>query len=144
MDAVANLPYALIATAPSPADSGTSLVLDSGLGAVMPATPFNATAWAPDVVPNSGNAEIVTVTARVGDTLTLVRAQEGTSAKSVAVGWQFAATVTAKMLNELDRDRAPALNVCLLANHTAVYVRRLLIASGKHYLINSGAAARVL
>ena len=42
VDAVKNLAYSTVATAPSPATSGPSLVLASGGGVLMPAVPFNA------------------------------------------------------------------------------------------------------
>lgn len=144
MDPIANLAYSLVATAPSPAASGTSLVVSAGTGSRLPSVPFEATAWPPDVMPTPANAEIVTVTGLSTDTLTIVRAQGGTSAKTIAIGWQFAATVGVKMLNELDRDRTPDGDVSLVANHTAVYVRRLTIASGKRYRVGLGAAVRVL
>jgi len=68
----------------------------------MPAAPFNATVWPASVTPSSTNAEIVRVTAVVGDTLTIVRAQEGTSARTIVVGDQFANTVTAKVFTDIE------------------------------------------
>lgn len=101
-DAHANFAYGTIATAPSPASSGTSLTLSSGAGALMPAVPFNATVWPTGVNPLNSNAEIVRVTNRSGDVLTISRAQEGTSARSILVGDQFAATITAKTLTDAE------------------------------------------
>jgi hypothetical protein len=144
MDAIANLACSLVATAPSPADSGTSLGVTAGTGVRYPVPPFEATAHPVDQVPTPANAEMVTVTERVTDTLTIVRAQGGTVARAIAIGWQLAATVGVKLLNELDRDRAPATDVSLVANHTAVYPRRLTVASGKRYAIGLGAAVRVV
>lgn len=74
--------HILIAVAPVPARSGTSLDIVARLGHQFPPTPFNAAvrnafgAVAPD-------AEIVTVTEIVGDTFTVLRAQEGTSAHPI-------------------------------------------------------------
>lgn len=62
----------------------------------MPAVPFNATVWPAGLQPTTSNAEIVTVTVVSTDTLTITRAQEGSSARTVIVGDQFAATVTAE------------------------------------------------
>jgi hypothetical protein len=97
-----NLAISTVATAPSPATSGTSLVVASGEGSRFPATPFNASAWPSDAEPTAANAEIVRVTDRSSDTLTIARAQEGTTARSIAVGWKIAATITAKTLTDIE------------------------------------------
>ena len=60
------------------------------------------TIWPNGEIPHAGNAEIVRVTARSSDTLTIVRAQEGTSARAVVVGDQVAATITNKFLDEIE------------------------------------------
>jgi len=105
-DAHANLAYSSVATAPSPATSGTSLTVAAGDGAKFPAVPFNATVWPAGAIPLTTNAEIVRVTARATDTLTITRTQEGTSARSVVVGDQIAATITAKSLTDIETDVA--------------------------------------
>lgn len=97
-----NFAYSTVATAPSPATSGTSLVVASGEGALFPSTPFNAVAWPAGTLPLASNAEVVRVTARSTDTLTITRAQEGSSAKSIAVGWQIGANVTDKTFDDLE------------------------------------------
>lgn len=67
----------------------------------MPAAPFNAVAWPAGVaIPLASNAEIVRVTAIATDTLTITRAQEGTTAKSIAVGWQIDAGLTVLLLQQ--------------------------------------------
>ncbi len=101
-DSHANFAYGTVLTAPSPASSGTSLTLSSGAGALMPAVPFNATVWPTGVNPLNSNAEIVRVTNVSGDVLTISRAQEGTSARTILVGDQFAATITAKTLTDAE------------------------------------------
>lgn len=101
-DARKNFAYSTVATAPSPASSGTSLVVASGEGARFPATPFNATVWPTDAIPDPTNAEIVRVTDISTDTFTITRAQEGSSARSVAVGDQIAATITVKTLDDIE------------------------------------------
>lgn len=103
-DAHANFAYSTVATAPSPATSGTSLTVASGDGALFPAAPFNATVWPAGSQPSSSNAEIVRVTAVSTDTLTITRAQEGTSARSIGTGDQIAATITAKTLTDAEGD----------------------------------------
>ena len=76
----------LVATAPSPAESGTSLVVTVGDGAALPAPPFRAIVFASAAV---ADHEVLNVTAVSVDTLTIVRAQDGSSARSILVGDQL-------------------------------------------------------
>ncbi len=101
-DAHANFAISAVATAPSPASSGTSLVVTAGHGTRFPAVPFNATIWPSGSDPDPSNAEIVRVTAISTDTLTITRAQEGTSARTVVVGDKIAATITKKTLTDVE------------------------------------------
>lgn len=102
VDLHANLAISSVATAPSPATSGTSLVVASGEGARFPVAPFNATVWPANALPDPSNAEIVRVTARTTDTLTIVRAQEGTSARTIVAGDLIVASITAKTLTDVE------------------------------------------
>ena len=99
-DPVKNFAYGTVLTAPSPATTGTSLVLNSGEGARFPdpATEgaYNITVWEDAVIPLSSNSEIVRVTAKSTDTLTITRTQESTSARTIVVGDQVALTLTKK------------------------------------------------
>lgn len=81
-----------VATAPSPASTGTSLTVTAGQGSRFPTPPFEVTIFPTGSQPLSSNAEIVLVTAVTNDTLTITRAQEGTTARSIVVGDQIAAT----------------------------------------------------
>lgn len=101
-DAHKNFAYSTVVVAPSPHTSGTSLEVATGDGALFPAAPFNATVWPINEQPLSSNAEIVRVTAIVGDVLTITRAQEGSFARTVIVGDQIAATITAKTLTDVE------------------------------------------
>lgn len=101
-DAHQNLAVSAVATAPSPATSGTSLVVTTGQGARFPATPFNATIWPTAARPDPSNAEVVRVTLVSTDTLTIVRAQEGTTARTVVITDQIALTITAKAVTDLE------------------------------------------
>lgn len=101
-DAHANFAYSTVATAPSPALSGTSLVVAAATGGLFPVAPFNATIWPAGTQATAANAEIVRVTAVSSDTLTIVRAQESTAARTVLVGDQIAATITKKMVTDLE------------------------------------------
>lgn len=109
-DTHTNLAYALVATAPSPATSGTSLVVTAGYGATLGTPPFNMTDWATGAAPDTTNAEIVRVTAISTDTLTIVRAQEGTTARSIVVGDQIANTISVKPFTDIESS-IPQFNV---------------------------------
>ena len=88
-----------VATAPSPATSGTSLVLQTGEGSRMPATPFYSVAHPTNEFPTLDNAEKIQVTGVSGNTLTIVRAQGDTTAKSIATGWRISNSL---FLNDLN------------------------------------------
>jgi len=89
----------------SAAGSGaTTITVAVGTGALFPAITgsqfFLATLWAAGSTTGVPN-EIVKVTARSGDTMTVVRAQEGTTAQSWSVGDTFANYPTAGWMNGL-------------------------------------------
>ncbi len=115
-DAHRNFAYSTVATAPDPADSGTSLTVETGHGSRFPAAPFNATVWPAGDQPLVDNAEIVRVTAVAGDVLTITRAQEGTLARSVVVGDQIAATITVKTLTDVEVALRKAVNLTVRNN----------------------------
>jgi hypothetical protein len=102
MPQLSNFATSLVATAPAPATSGTSLIVTATEGTLFPATPFYATLAPNNVLAVQGatpNSEVVQVTTVSTDTLTIVRAQLGTSAQTVAIGWRITATVYAEHLN---------------------------------------------
>lgn len=101
-DAHKNFAISTVATAPSPATSGTSLVVAAGQGSRFPTVPFNATVWPAGTLPTPANAEIVRVTAISTDTLTITRAQESSSARTIVIGDQIAATITKKTLTDIE------------------------------------------
>ncbi len=105
-DAHKNFAYSTIAAAPSPAASGTSLDVAAGQGTLFPAVPFNATIWPTGTQPTSANAEIVRVTNISTDTFTITRTQEGTAARTIVVGDQIAAAITAKTLTDIEDNYA--------------------------------------
>jgi len=102
-DAHKNFAYSTVATAPSPADTGTSLVVQTGNGTKFPTPPFNVTVWPVGAQPLTTNAEIVRVTAISADTFTITRTQEGTTARAILIGDQIAATITVKTLTDIEQ-----------------------------------------
>lgn len=131
-----NLAYSTVATAPSPASSGLSLVVAAGDGAKFPAVPFNVTIWPTASQPTTANAEIAVCTAVSTDTFTLIRAAEGSSARTVVVGDQIAATLTAAMQDLPQVNGAPALDETLLPNCSAVVLEEYVL-DATHELIFS-------
>lgn len=100
-DAHGNFVYGTVTACPSPATSGTHLSVKFAAGTTIPTPPFNCVVWPRNVQPLAGNAEIVRVTARTGEALTIERTQEGSAARTVLVGDQFAAAITAKALTDV-------------------------------------------
>ena len=100
MDNLVNFGISAVATAPSPDTSGTSLVVTAGEGSRFPTGSFDCTYYAPGTNPDPTNAEICRVTIS-GDTQTLLRAQYGTTAQPIAVGWIVDNAVTANLLGQL-------------------------------------------
>jgi len=102
MDQHKNFAYSTVLTAPSPATSGTVLVVASGAGASFPTAPFNCTIWPTGINPTIANAEIVRVTVKSTDTFTITRSQEGSSARTIIVGDQIANTITVKTFTDIE------------------------------------------
>jgi hypothetical protein len=101
----ANLAVTTVATAPSPANTGTSLIVQAGFGALFPTPPFNAIVWpAFPAQALFSNAEIVRVTAGPpgSDTFTITRMQEGTSARNILIGDQICAPTSKKTLTDIE------------------------------------------
>lgn len=86
--------------------SDTSIVVVSG-GSSLPAAPFNMTWWNSTDYPDPSddpNHEIVRVTNVSGNTLTITRAQEGTSASTKNIAgktYQLILGITAKMITDI-------------------------------------------
>lgn len=128
-DAHKNFAASLVATAPSPAASGTSLVVTGGDGTKFPAAPFNATVWPVGVQPTTANSEIVRVTNIATDTFTIVRTQEGTAARTVIIGDQISANITAKTLTDAENPVAGVTGGILPASTDVIALDVLEIAA---------------
>ncbi len=129
-DAHKNFAYSTVATAPSPATTGTSLVVASGEGTRFPTAPFNATVWPTGEQPTTANAEIVRVTAISTDTFTITRKQESTSARKIVVGDQIAATITAQSLSDIENPVA-TWSPFIFSSAAASGLQTLASASGQ-------------
>ena len=94
---LANNSSGTLATAISASDTGISLT--TGDGAEFPTLSAGDYFYA-TITSSGGTQEIVKATARSGDSLTVVRAQEGTSAAGFAAGARFELRVTAASIQE--------------------------------------------
>jgi len=95
-----NFTITTVATAPSPAKTGTSLVVASGTGSLF-AINEPAIVFPVNDQPLVANAEIVMVTDVTTDTLTITRTQESTSARTITAGDIIIQGITAKDWNDL-------------------------------------------
>jgi len=100
-----NFGYGTVATAPSPAASGTSMVLTAGQGTRFPDPDlgqYNIMIWPAGANPLPTNAEICTAQDLNTDTFSLVRAQEGSSARTIVVGDQVAVVISKKIFTDIE------------------------------------------
>jgi hypothetical protein len=98
-----NFAYSLVATAPSPADTGLSLIVTAGDGSKFPTPPFNAVVCPGTQQPSTANAEIVRVTNISTDTFTITRNQESSNNRSIQVGDQIVAAITNKFFTDIEQ-----------------------------------------
>jgi hypothetical protein len=125
-DAHKNFAYSLVATAPVPATTGTSLVVTAGQGALFPTPPFNVTVWPAGAQPTSTTAEIVRVTAVAADTFTIVRQQEGSTVRSIVAGDQVANTPTAKVFTDIEASLGSQITFSHAQSNTAEVTNTLV------------------
>ena len=80
--------------------SATTITLDSGQGARFPATSASNYFYA-TLIDSSNNVEIVKVTTRSTDSMTVTRAQDNTSARAFALADRFELRPTAKLFEDV-------------------------------------------
>ena len=107
--------YSTVLTAPSPATSGTSLVVQSGDGAKF-GNPQNCTVWPAGAQPTKANSEIVRITGISTDTFTITRTQEGSSARAIVVGDQVCNSITPKVLTDIENQTFNAYKFSVYRN----------------------------
>jgi hypothetical protein len=100
MDPYKNFAVSTVATAPSPATTGTSLAVEAGNGTYF-SEGANAVVCPAGEQPTWSNAEIVRITAISTDTFTITREQESTSARTIAVGDVIFQGITDTWLDDL-------------------------------------------
>jgi hypothetical protein len=117
-------------------DTATSITLSGGQGDKFPSpTPGN---WFPiTVVDAANNIEIMRCDVRSGDTLTVVRGQEGTNARALAAGEKVEHRLTAGAI-EAVRDAPLVASQIPNGFITGAMIAPLAITSGKIALGNVG------
>lgn len=104
-DSVKNFVYSTVLTAPDPAQSGTTLSVQVADGANFPdpasVNDYNLVVFPAGTQPTVANAEIVRVTAKSSNELTITREQESTSARNILVGDQVILAPTAKSIDDI-------------------------------------------
>jgi hypothetical protein len=98
-----NFAYSSVVVPPVPPLTGLSLSVSAGEGIIFPAPPFNIVVWPVNQMAVRTNAEILRVTEKVGDTFTVLRAQEGTSARAIQPGDQVGANITVKTISDIEQ-----------------------------------------
>jgi hypothetical protein len=80
--------------------SSTTIILAAGQGSEFP-SPGSTDYFYATLIDSSNNLEIVKVTARTTDTLTVVRGQDGTSARAYTAGALLELRLVAAVINDL-------------------------------------------
>lgn len=130
LDAVANFAKVEVSTGYGSGD--TSIVLSSGEGSKLPTAPFNITWYNLTDYPDPAddpNVEIVRVTNIATDTLTVTRAQEGTSASTkndVGKTYNMVVSPTKKMIDDIQTD----LDTKITASSTDTLTNKTFDANG--------------
>lgn len=84
----------------------TSIILQTGMGEPFP-SPSGGDYFPATLVKSDGTLEIVKCTARSGDVLTVVRSQEGTTAKAFSIGDRVSLRITAGSLVDFIGNKQP-------------------------------------
>ncbi len=102
--------------------SATTINLSAGSGAKFP-SPSGGDYFMGTLIDSSGNVEIVQCTGRSVDALTVVRAQEGTSALSFVSGSTFALRATAGLMSRIGKaSRFPPNNKMAWVGDSIIYL----------------------
>jgi|9_EtaG_2_1085328.scaffolds.fasta_scaffold06643_4 hypothetical protein len=101
-------------------NSVTTIVLDSGQGARFP-TLGSGDYFFATLIDTSNNLEIVKVTARSSDSMTVVRAQDNSTARAFSIGDRFELRPTAALFEAI-QDEASIAGISSSADATAITI----------------------
>lgn len=144
-----------VATAPVTPTAGLSLTVATGEGARFPTGAFDLVVWPAGANPSwvaggstGGNFEVIRVTSRAGDVLTLnARAQNGTTARTVLVGDQVAQAIMPRDLTDIEGSTAlvnAAPTLVVILNGTTSYTpSSLTLAAGIEGVAGGGGGGGV-
>jgi hypothetical protein len=89
----------------SPGTAGVTFTVITNDGSRFGSTfPMNAVVWPSGQSPHAGNMEIVRITARTNDDLTVTRTQESSTNRNVIEGYQIAVAATAKTFTDIETE----------------------------------------
>lgn len=100
--------------------------------------------WPTGTNPTTSNAEIVRVTNISTDTFTITRTQEGTSARAIAIGDQFAATITVKTITDVEVFGGAAAATVATSETTTSTTYAFLTTTTDQVTVTVGANGKVL
>lgn len=122
------LASSLVAVTPSPATSGLTITVATGDGALFPSAAYNVVATPRGVIPSLNNSEILRLASVSGDVLTFsARAQEGSTAQSIGIGWVVAAVDTSKTFTDIETDVVTRLRGRILTSTGMVDTASLVV-----------------
>lgn len=102
-DAHTNFAYSLVTN--NPGSAGVTINVQPGDGAHFPPAPpaFNAVVCPAGSIPLPETAEIVRVSARTADALTVLRTQEGSNPRTIVAGDAIFAAATGKTFTDIEQ-----------------------------------------
>lgn len=110
--------------------SATAITVSTGMGALFPAVPAGSFFYA-TLTDSSNNLEIIKVTGRTSDSLTVVRAQEGTTARAYAAADKVELRITAAGLSNLVQlDGTQTISGAKTFSTAPTFSTALAVASG--------------
>lgn len=114
-----NLAFGVVKTPPEDALNGTEFVLEEDQGSSFDVN--QPVTLAPNgVLPTGSNAEIGYITAISGDTITLTRAQEGSTARQIEAGWVIYGSITSKTLTDIEEAVSSALQSVIAGDNITI------------------------
>jgi len=131
-DTHSNFAYGTVVTAPSPATTGTTIVIGTTYFDRFPdpgtSSAYNCVDWPTGTIPLNDNAEIVRVVGKAtAGTLYISRNAESSGTRTIATGDQFAMNITAKTITDVEND---LFLVSPATDHSSNGMKMRLVSTG--------------